>query len=43
MNMIMMVYDMHVMNMHIVDTTRFLVSLMNICWPTLLKYDDMYS
>ena len=43
MNIFMMVYDMYMMNLYIVDTICSLVSLMNMCWSTLLKYDDMCS
>ena len=42
MDMLIMLYDMYMMNLHIVDTISLLVSLMNMCWSTLLKYDIMY-
>ena len=35
--------EMHMMNLHIVDTNCLLVSLTNICWFILLKNDAMNS
>ena len=43
MYIIIMVHDMYMMNLHIVVTICLGVLLMNMCWSTLLKYDDMYS
>ena len=41
--MLIMIYDIYMMNLHIVDTNCLLVSLTNICWFILLKNDAMNS
>ena len=43
MNMLIIIHDMYMMNLHVIDTIGILVSPMNMCWCTLLKYDGMYS